>query len=121
MKDGELVIVETEKSSRFAVMTMQEYEAAGTKNIENDQEVDLEYVIRNERHINGHMSMILKMFMVGSTWSHEHRTRAKKIAHSLSVAPMYILFNDHKGWTVNLGGAPPSRPVASAGSQHLEE
>ena len=46
------------------------------------------------------------------------------MTHSLSVAPLYLLFKDHKGWSVSLGGAPPSRPVASAGSgqnDHMSE
>ena len=54
--------------------------------------------------------------MVGAAWGHEDRTRATKITHSLSVAPLYLLYKDHKGWTVDMGGSPPSRPVASAGS-----
>ena len=109
------MVVQTDKSSKFAVMSLESYEKAGAKHTAQDEEVDLEYVIRNERHINGHMSMILKMFMVGATWSHEDRIRATKITHSLSVAPMYILYKDHKGWTVVTGGPPPTRPVASAG------
>ena len=32
------------------------------------------------------------------------------------MAPLYLLYKDHKGWTVEMGGSPPSRPVASAGS-----
>ena len=40
------------------------------------------------------------------------------------MAPLYLLFKDHKGWSVNIGGEPPSRPVASANSGqnvHLSE
>ena len=116
VRDGKLVIVQTDKSSRFAVMTLEEYEMAGKKHTAKDELVEQEYVIRNEAQINGHMSMLLKTLMVGKNWGHEDRTRATKITHSLAVAPMYILFKDHKLWTVDMGTAPPSRPVASAGS-----
>ena len=116
VKNGELVVAQTDKSSRFAVMTLDEYEAAGMKHTANDEEVDRHFVLKNETQINGHMSMLLKTFMVGKEWGHEDRTRATKIQHSLSVAPMYILYKDHKGWTVDMGTVPPSRPVASAGS-----
>ena len=37
---------------------------------------------------------------------------------------MYLLFKDHKLWTVEMGGAPPTRPVCSAGSgqnDHMSE
>ena len=124
VKNGQLVIVQTDISSRFAVMTLAEYEEAGKKHTAKDEEVGLEFVMKNETQINGHMSMLLKTFMVGQGWGHEDRTRSTKITHSLSVAPMYILFKDHKGWSVRMGTAPPSRPVASAGggqNDHFSE
>ena len=68
--------------------------------------------------------MMLKTFMVGATWNHEARHRATKITHSLSVAPMYLLYKDHKLWTDEMGGVPPTRPVCSAGggqNDHLSE
>ena len=46
------------------------------------------------------------------------------MTHSLSVAPLYLLFKDHKGWQIDSGTPPPSRPVVSAGSgqnDHLSE
>ena len=116
VRDGKLLIVQTDKSSRFAVMTMEEYERAGKKHTMNDEQVELDQVIRTEAQINGHMSMLMKTLMVGKDWGHQDRTRSTKITHSLAVAPMYILFKDHKLWSVDMGTAPPSRPVASAGS-----
>ena len=59
--DGSLVVVQTDKSSRFAIMSLEEYEAAGKKHTEKDQEVDMEFVKKNETNINGHMSMMLKI------------------------------------------------------------
>ena len=105
-------------------MTMEEYEVAGSKHISKDLEVDSDFLVENERRLNGHISMMLKTFMVGATWSHEARHRATKITHSLSVAPMYLLYKDHKLWTVEMGGVPPTRPVCSAGggqNDHLSE
>ena len=52
------------------------------------------------------------------------RIRNLKLTQSLSVAPLYLLFKDHKGWTLETGTPPPSRPVVSAGSgqnDHLLE
>ena len=71
-------------------MSLEEYEASGNKHTEKDQEVDIEFVKKNETNIN--------------------------ITHTLSVAPLYLLYKDHKGWTVEMGGSPPSRPEASTGS-----
>ena len=52
--------------------------------------------------------MLLKTFRVGETWGDEARQRATKIPHSLTIAPLYLLFKEHMVWKV-------SRPVASAG------
>ena len=122
--DGSIVICATDKSSRFAIMTMAEYEEAGKKHTSKDEEVDDDFLVDNEKRLNGHISMMLKTFMVGSSWRHEARHRATKITHSKSIAPMYLLFKDHKLWTVDMGGAPPTRPVCSAGggqNDHLSE
>ena len=124
MAEGIIVIYQTGKSSRFAIMSVEEYEEAGRKHTGQDVEVDLDFLTENQRRINGHISMLLKTFMVGANWGHEARQRATKITHSLSVAPLYLLFKDHKGWTVNIGTPPPTRPVASVGkgqNDHLSE
>ena len=122
--DGTLVVCQTDKSGRFAIMSQEEYLEAGMKHVAKDEEVGLEFLIKNQRRLNGHMSMILKTFNVGASWNHQARIRATKLTHSLSVAPLYLLYKDHKGWTVETGGAPPTRPVASAGGgqdDHMSE
>ena len=81
-------------------------------------------MMKTQKRLNGHMSMILKTFNVGAAWNHQAIIRATKLTHSLSVAPLYLLYKDHKGWTVETGGVPPTRPVASAGGgqdDHLSE
>ena len=84
----------------------------------------LEFLVNNQRSINGHMSMVPKTFDAGASWNHQARIRSTKLTHSLSVAPLYLLYKDHKGWVVSMGGSPPTRPVASAGGgqiDHLSE
>ena len=124
VKAGEIVIVRTDKSSRFSIMSLKEYERAGNVHTNKDTEVNLEFLIKNQRKINGHLSMLLKTFMVGKSHNHYERIRNLKLTHSLSVAPLYLLFKDHKGWTLDTGKPPPSRPVVSAGAgqnDHLSE
>ena len=68
--------------------------------------------------------MLLKTFMVSKSQDHYQRIRNLKLTHSLSIAPLYLLFKDHKGWTLETGKPPPSRPVVSAGAgqnDHLSE
>ena len=124
VKDGSIIIVQTDKSGRFAVMSKEEYERAGRKHTDKDIEVDLNFLLENQRRINGHISMLVKTFMVGSGQKHHSRIRALRITHSLSIAPSYLLFKDHKGWSLDMGTPAPTRPVVSAGSgqnDHLSE
>ena len=60
--------------------------------------------------------MLCKVFKIGESQKHKDRIRSLKITLSLSVAPLYLLFKDHKGWSLETGSAPPSRPVVSAAS-----
>ena len=43
VKDGSLVVVRTDKSGRFSVMSMEEYERAGAVHTRNDVEVNLSF------------------------------------------------------------------------------
>ena len=105
-------------------MSLAEYKRAGEVHTIKDKEVTVDFLLKNQRRINGHLSMLLKTFMVGKSHGHYERIRNLKITHSLSVAPLYLLFKDHKGWTLETGTPPPSRPVVSAGAgqnDHLSE
>ena len=47
-------------------MSMKEYERTGAVHTRKDTEVTLEFLLKNQRKINGHLSMLLKTFMVGN-------------------------------------------------------
>ena len=105
-------------------MSMVEYERAGKVHTEKDVEVDLAFLQENQQCVNGYISMLCKIFKIGEAHKHRDRVRSLKITLSLSVAPMYLLFKDRKGWSLETGKPPPSRPVVSAGSgqnDHLSE
>ena len=118
------MVVRTDKSGRFAIMSLAEYERAGRVHTEKDLEVDLDFLQENQRRVNGYISMLCKIFQIGAAHNHQDRVRSLKITLSLSVAPMYLLFKGHKGWSLETGTPPPSRPVVSAGSgqnDHMSE
>ena len=110
---GEIVICQTDKSGKFALMTMADYIYAGSKHVKGDQEVDIEYVNQNQRILNAHCSMWLRIFLVGKNWGHQDRHREAKIHHSLSVCPLYLMFKDHKGWAPDKGPM-PTRGICAA-------
>ena len=58
--DGEIIIVPTDKSGRFAVMTINTKVKAGSKHTDKDYNIDLETVSENQADLNGHISMLIR-------------------------------------------------------------
>ena len=122
--DGEIVCMQTDKSGKFALMDMDTYVKAGSVHTDKDCRVTWDDVSDNQQHLNGHISMLLKVFKVGESWRHYDRMRETMLNHSMVVCPLYLLFKDHKGWSWKKGTAPPTRPVASGSvgmNLHLSE
>ena len=100
LKSGELVILHTDKSGKFAVMTMKtSYIVAGDVHLEGEEEITMEDLKKNQRQMNGHVSMLLKMFNTGGDWKHQARMRESMISDGHAVCPMWLLFECHKGWS----------------------
>ena len=73
--------------------------------------VGWEQVKDSQRELNGHVSMLIKIFKIGSYWNHTLRVRESMMGEGQSLCPLTLLFKDHKGWTEGSGAAPPTRPV----------
>ena len=109
--DGELVVLPTDKSGRFGVMSMATYIKAGMVHIKDDEQVGVEERRSNQKILNGAVSMMLKIFRVGKNSRHENRWRESMMSNSLEACPLWLLFKDHKNWTSSKGTPPPTRPV----------
>ena len=110
-KDGDLVIIPTDKSGNVAILSRKSYLEAGMKHTLGDREVTWQIIKEAQREINGHVSMLIKTFKIGHNWDHGARIRESTMGESLSVCPLSLLFKDHKGWTLDSGTVPPTRPV----------
>ena len=120
IKEGEIIVVPTDKSGRFSIMDLETYTQAGLKHASKDEVISLDQVRDNQHELNSQVSMILKIFKVGGTWGHSERARGNMICKSEMICNMYILFKDHKGWHWGLGTDPPGRPIASGnGGQNI--
>ena len=109
-RNGEdLVLLPTDKSGRFAVMSMQTYIKSGEVHTMGDQEIGLNELKANQKRVNGNVSMMLKIFNVGKKCKHESRWRESTINHSLETCPMWLTYKCHKGWTCRKGTPPPTR------------
>ena len=114
--DGGLVILPTDKSGRFAVMSMVTYTKAGMVHVNDDEEVGIEERKANQKIVNGTVSMLLKVFRVGSNCRHESRWMESMISQSLEACTLWLLFKDHKLWESSRGTPPPTRPVMGGNS-----
>ena len=110
-KDGELLVVSTDKSGKLAVVSVENYIKMGELHTSKDKEVNEEKAKELQRVHNGHVSMWLKITNMGENWNHCDRIRENCINHSCSVAAMYLLVKDHK--PTNPGELPATRPVCS--------
>ena len=120
IKEGELIVVPTDKSGRFSIMDLETYTQAGLKHAAKDEVVSIDQIKDNQHELNGQVSMLLKIFRVGGTWGHYERARGNMLCNSEMICNMYVLFKDHKGWHLGLGTDPPGRPIASGnGGQNI--
>ena len=60
VKNEELIVLPTDKSGRFGVMSVKNYLRAGEKHTKKDEEVDMATIINTRNELNGNMSMIIK-------------------------------------------------------------
>ena len=85
---------------------------AGLSNTGDDEEVGMDVLKTAQREINGHVSMLIKIFKIGKNWLQGDRIRETMMGESMETCPVHLLYKDHKGWTPSKGGVPPTRHVA---------
>ena len=78
-------------------MSMSTYIKAGQVHTEKDEEIDLNDLKNNQKRLNGHTSMLIKVFQIGKDWNHEERMRESMLSNSLSTCPLWLLYKCHKG------------------------
>ena len=109
VKDGYLIITQTDKSGRFAIFTREEYIRAGEKHTDKDKEVSLGYAEQNQQLLNGHMEWLSSVLNLGQQGNQQQRCKTNLLNHGLAICPMKLLLKDHKGWILDMGTPPPTR------------
>jgi hypothetical protein len=96
VKEGELVIMPTDKSSKLAVCDMETYRELGAVHTMNDKEITRAEFLETEKIINGHTAMHIKMQGMGDNWGHSQRMRSTTRTNSQNLASLRLLLKDHK-------------------------
>ena len=73
LKSGEIVVMQTDKSGKFALVTPEIYKQTGAVHTAKDREIGMIEIEAIQSKMNGHVSMWLKMFRVGENWNHGDR------------------------------------------------
>ena len=108
---GEIVIVQSDKSNRLCVMSVEAYRMMGTPHIQNDPEASWEEVSEAQQEIKGHLRAINCIFSAGEETNQERVWSAKEL-RSTTIPVLKMLAKDHK--KVDADGLPPGRPVCGA-------
>ena len=93
-------------------MSMSTFIKAGMVNAEGYEEITMTDLKSNQRKLNGHVSMLIKIFGLVKVWNHDSRMRESMLSDALAVCPLWLLFKCHKGCEQKSGKVAPTRPVA---------
>ena len=68
IKNDEIIIMRTDKSSKLAICDVDTYLKLGEKHIKKDKEITLKDVGEMEKDVNGHTAMFIKMTGMEDEW-----------------------------------------------------
>ena len=107
IKDGNIIVVKTDKSGKLVLMKKEDYIKIGVKDNVDDKLLERKEARDIQKKINNHTKMICKALNAGENHGHLTRIIRSKVTKSENVAPKYYLFKDHKK------GKMAFRPVVS--------
>ena len=96
ISNRELIIMKTDKSTKFAVTTEQEYLKMGQEHTSKDREITRQEIIEIEEKLNGHNRAWVQIWGSGIDHNHQQRIINSKVTHSENVADLYLMYKDHK-------------------------
>ena len=75
IKEGDIIICETDKSGKLCAVTRSAYLEMGLKHTVGDVEILNDEINKIQAKLRGHTSMWCKMAGVGSNWNHDKRIK----------------------------------------------
>ena len=123
VKNGDLMIAQTDKSSRFAVLTLKQYLESGYSHTKKDKVSSWKEVKYLQGQVNSHVWWLNKILNNGKKTDPDRMMKNYQ-NHSMEIPEMSILIKDHKHWNRNSSEPVPSRPVVSGNkgiNTHLSE
>ena len=91
-----LIVMKTDKSSKFVVTTEEDYIAMGQEHIKDDIPLKRQEIVEIEEKLNGHNRAWAQIWNSGDDHNHLSRIITSKTTHSENIADLYLMFKDHK-------------------------
>ena len=96
VKERKLIVIKTDKSSRFAVCSEDAYLRMGKVHTSKDKKVTRGELVEIEKLLNSHCVAWGKLWRSGEDHDHRSRIINSKKTSSENTADLYILLKDHK-------------------------
>ena len=71
IRSGELIIIKTDKSGKFCIVSVQDYLKLGEVHTSKDRKVSREVAVETEKLLNGHSNSWCKIWSLGEDHKHE--------------------------------------------------
>ena len=92
----EVIIMKTDKSSKFTITNEKEYLKMGEKHVKNDRKISRAEMTMISKILNGHSAEWAKMHNSGDSHGHKGRIVISKTTHSDNTADLSLMHKDHK-------------------------
>ena len=96
LRDSEIIIMKTDKSGKFCIVSIEDYLRMGQDHVSKDKDIGRKEVIEIDKLLNGHAMSWCKIWGSGSAHSHEERIMTSKVSKSENTSDLYLLYEDHK-------------------------
>ena len=111
IRNKEIIVTSTDKSSRFAVLTREQYLKSGHEHTKKDSIIGWEKVKYLQSQVNAYMWWLTRI--VGYSKDKDQKRMNNNVqGNNMEVPEMVLLIKDHKSWSVESG-----KPVPSVESQ----
>ena len=120
---NEIMVTSTDKSSRMAVLSTDQYLKSGFEHTTKDEKVSWNMIKYFQNQVNSHVWWLSKI--LGYCEGTDPGRMNKNLSDDgFEVPELAILIKDHKSWTFGTNKAVPSRPIVNGSkslNSHLSE
>ena len=93
---GEIIVAETDKSKKFAILSRKQYLESGLVHTKDDIEISPDRVKRVQNYVNDHVNWLRVITNIGENWGHSDRMKRNLCDKGEQTCLMSLLIKNHK-------------------------